>query len=79
MNQQLRQLLVQLGKSFGKTTRWLALCEEQHANCDGDQIRLAMQVLAEPPTDTVAGGYAQWAKLHGAKDRKGPPYRPTGY
>ncbi|MGH7223923.1 MAG: hypothetical protein ACRELF_11890 [Gemmataceae bacterium] len=75
----LEELLAELAKDFGKTTRWQALCKEQNASTDADQIRLAEQVLAEPPIGTVAGGYAQWAKLHGAKDRQAPPYKPTGF
>jgi hypothetical protein len=75
----LAQLLAELAEDFGKTTRWQALCQEQNATTDADKIRLAEQVLSEPPIGTVAGGYAQWAKLHGAKDREAPPYKPTGY
>lgn len=75
----LKQLLDELAKDFGKTTRWRALCKEQRATTDADQIRLAEQVLAEPSMGTVAAGHAQWAKLHGAQDRQAPPYKPTGY
>ena len=75
----LEQLLIELAKDFGKTTRWQTLCQEQNATTDDEKIRLAEQVLAEPPIGTVAGGYAQWAKLHGAKDRQAPPYKPTGF
>ncbi len=79
MNDRLRLLLIEISKRFGRTTRWKVLCQEQHATSDSDRIRVAEQVLAEPPSDTVAGGYAQWAKLHGAKDRQAPPYTPTGF
>jgi hypothetical protein len=79
MNQELRKLLKKLAEQFGKTTRWRVLCKEQNAITDVAKIRLAEQVLAEPSIGTVAGGYAQWAKLHGAKDRKAPPYKPTGF
>ncbi len=75
----LEQLLAELAMDFGKTTRWKALCNEQNATTKADQIRLAEQVLSEPPMGTVAGGYAQWAKLHGAKDQEAPPYKPTGF
>jgi len=75
----LKQLLAELAKDFGKTTRWRALCKEQNATTDADQIRLAEQVLAEPPLGTVAAGHAQWARLHGAQDRQAPPYKPTGF
>jgi hypothetical protein len=79
MSDRLKQLLLELSKRFGSTTRWKVLCKEQAAATEADRIRLAEQVLAEPPTDTVAGGYAQWAKLHGAKDQQAPPYKPTGF
>lgn len=75
----LDELKVQLRSDFGKTTRWRVLCKEQNATSDADQIRLAEQVLAEPPLGTVAAGHAQWARLHGAQDRQAPPYKPTGY
>jgi hypothetical protein len=78
-SRRLKQLLAELAKDLGKTTRWKALCQEQNAVTDADKIKLAEQVLSEPPTGTVAGGYAQWAKLHGAKDRQAPPYKPTGF
>lgn len=79
MKPRLKQLLVELAKSFGKTTRWKVLCKEQRANCDEARIRLAEQVLAELTLGTVAGGYAQWAKLRGATDQQTPPYKPTGF
>jgi hypothetical protein len=79
MNRCLKQLLVELAKDFGKTTRWKVLCKEQNVATDADKIRLAEQILAEPCTGTVAAGYAQWARLHGAKDRQAPPYKPTGF
>ncbi len=79
MNLRLRQLLAELAKDFGKTTRWKVLCQEQNATTDSEKIRLAEQALAEPRMGTVAGGYAQWAKLRGAKDRQAPPYKPTGF
>jgi hypothetical protein len=79
MNRRLKELLVELAKEFGKTSRWKVLCKDQNATTDEERIRLAEQVLAEPPIDTVAGGYAQWARLHGAKDQQGPPYKPTGF
>ncbi len=79
MSDRLRQLLAELAADFGKTTRWRALCQEQNATTEAEQIRLAEQVIAEPPMGTVAGGYAHWAKLRGAKDEPAPPYKPTGF
>jgi hypothetical protein len=79
MNDHLQKLLAMLSADFGKMTRWRALCAEQGATSDCEKIRLAEQVLAEPSISGVAGGYAQWAKLHGAKDRPAPPYKPTGF
>jgi hypothetical protein len=78
-NPRLTQLLAELRKDFGKTTRWRVLCNEQNATSEADQIRLAEQVLAEPPLGSVAAGHAQWARLHGAQDRQAPPYKPTGF
>jgi hypothetical protein len=79
MNERLQRLLAELAKAFGKTTRWQVLCQEQNATTEAEQIRLAEQVLAEPATDTVAAGHAQWARLRGVKDQPAPPYKPTGF
>lgn len=79
MNCRLKELLTELAKDFGKTTRWKVLCKEAHVSTDAERIKLAEQVLAEPPMGTVAVGYAQWAKLNGAKDEPAPPYKPTGF
>jgi hypothetical protein len=78
-SRRLKQLLAELAKDFGKTTRWRVLCKEQKATTDADKTRLAEQVLAEPSLGTVAAGHAQWARLHGAKDQQAPPYKPTGF
>lgn len=75
----LEKLIEQLACDFGKVTRWQVLCEEQNATTEDHQIELAEQVLSEWSTGTVAGGYAQWARLHGARDRAAPPYTPTGF
>lgn len=75
----LERLIEQLAQDFGKITRWQVLCKEQNATTEAHKVELAEQVLAEWSTGTVAGGYAQWAKLHGAKDRAAPPYKPTGF
>jgi hypothetical protein len=75
----LEELLTILDKDFGKITRWRALCQEQNAITEVEQIRLAEQVLAEPSMGTVGAGYSQWVKLQGAKDRQAPPYKPTGF
>ncbi len=79
MNRHLKQLLAELSKDFGKMTRWRALCEEQNATTEAERMNLAEQVLAEPSIGSVAGGYAQWAKLHGANDQPASPYKPTGF
>lgn len=55
------------------------LYKEQNATSEAHQIELAEQVLSEWSTGTVAGRYAQWARLHGARDRAAPPYTPTGF
>jgi hypothetical protein len=67
MNPRLQQLLVELGKHFGKTTRWRALCKETNAETDEDKIKLAQQVLGEWSTGTVAEFSSERAKLTGAK------------
>jgi hypothetical protein len=75
----LQQLLAELAKDFGKSTRWQLLCQEQNATSEADQIRLAEQVLAEPPLGGVAAAHSHWARLHGAKSKPAPPYNPTGF
>ena len=75
----LEKLLAELAKDFGKLTRWQLLCQEQSATTESEQIRLAEQVLSEPPLDSVAAGYSHWARLHGAKSKPAPPYNPTGF
>jgi hypothetical protein len=67
MNPRLKQLLVELGKHFGKTTRWRALCKERQATVDEEKIKLAEQVLGEWSTGTVAELASHRAKLGGAK------------
>jgi hypothetical protein len=75
----LDQFLTELRKDFGKFTRCQLLCEEQDASTEAAQISLAEQVLAEPPVGSVAAGHANWAKLHGARSKPAPPYKPTGF
>ncbi len=75
----LEKLLGELAKDFGKITRWELLCKEQNATTEADKIRLAEQVLAEPPLGSVAAGYSHWVQLQGAKSRPAPPYKPTGF
>lgn len=75
----LDELLAELAKDFGKTTRWRLLCQEEKATTDDDKIRLAERVLSEPPLGNVASGYSQWVRLHGAKSKPAPPYNPTGF
>lgn len=75
----LEQLLTELVKDFGKISRWQLLCEQQDATTEAEKIRLAEQVLAEPAVGSVAAGHANWARLHGAKSKSAPPYKPTGF
>ena len=79
MNKRLQGLKERLRNDFGKTTRWQVLCQEENATTDDHRIRLAERARAEPPIGTVAGGYAQWARLNGAKDQQASPYKPTGF
>jgi hypothetical protein len=67
MSPRLQQLLVELGKHFGKTTRWRALCKENKATTDDEKIKVAEQVLGEWSTGTVAELSSHRAKLGGAK------------
>lgn len=67
MKPKLKKLLAELGRHFGKTTRWRAVCKEQNATTDDERIAVAEQVLQEWSTGTVAELYSHNAKLHGAK------------
>jgi hypothetical protein len=67
MNTRLKHLEIELGKHFGKTTRWRALCKEQMVKTDAEKIKLAEQVLAEWSTGTVAEFSSHQAQLDGAK------------
>jgi hypothetical protein len=67
MNPRLTQLLGELGKQFGKTTRWRALCKERSSTTDEEKIELAEQVLQEWSTGTVAEFSSHQAKLAGVK------------
>jgi hypothetical protein len=67
MNARLQQLLFELGKHFGKTTRWKALCKERKVRTDDEKIKLAEQVLGEWTTGTVAELSSHRARLDGAK------------
>lgn len=67
MNQRLDDLLTELGKHFGKLTRWKALCQERDARTDEDKIRLAEEVLAAYSTGTVAEWYSYHLRLRGKK------------
>jgi hypothetical protein len=67
MNQRLDDLLTELGKHFGKLTRWKALGQERDASTDEDKIRLAEEVLAAYSTGTVAEWYRYHLRLQGRK------------
>lgn len=67
MNPRLEQLLVELGKHFGKTTRWKTLCKERNATTDEEKMKLAEQVLGEWSTGAVAELSSHRARLDGAK------------
>ena len=67
MNQTLDDLLTELGKHFGKLTRWRALCLERDVTTDEDKIRLAEEVLAAYSTGTVAEWYSYHLRLQGRK------------
>jgi hypothetical protein len=67
MNQRLDNLLAELAKVFGRTTKWRALCKQHNATTEADQIKLAEQVLGEPCTGTVTEGHAHALELDGVK------------
>ncbi len=67
MNERLDDLLTDLGKHFGKMTRWRALCRERDATTDEDKLRLAQEVLAAYSTGTVAEWHSYDLRLRGRK------------
>ena len=67
MNERLEDLLTELGKHFGKLTRWRALCQERGVTTDEDKIRLAEEVLAAYSTGTVAEWHSYHLRLQGRK------------
>ena len=70
MNERLEDLLTELGKHFGKTTRWKVLCLEQDAATEEHKIRLAEEVLAAHSTGTVAEWHSYQLRLQGVKSGK---------
>jgi hypothetical protein len=67
MNQTLDDLLNELGKHFGKLTRWKALCQEREITTDEKKIELAEEVLAAYSTGTVSEWYSYHLRLQGRK------------
>lgn len=67
MSYKLDDLLTELGKHFGKLTRWRALCQEQGVTTDEDKIRLAEEVLVAYSTGTVAEWQSYHLRLQGKK------------
>lgn len=67
MNDRLDDLLTELGKHFGKLTRWRALCQERGVTTDEHKILLAEEVLAAYSTGTVAEWQSYQLRLQGKK------------
>jgi hypothetical protein len=67
MNVRLEELLAELGKHFGKLTRWRALCQERDTTTDEGKIRLAEEVLSAYSTGTVAEWHSFHLRLQGKK------------
>ncbi len=63
----LDELKAELFKHFGKYTRWRALCQERDITTVEEQIRLAEEVLAAPPTGTNAEWLTYHLRLKGGK------------
>ena len=70
MNERLEDLLTELGKHFGKTTRWRVLCLEQDSATEERKIRLVEEVLAAYSTGTVAEWHSYQLRLQGVKTEK---------
>ncbi len=56
MSDRLKDLEAELGKVFGRYSKWKLRCQEQDATTTEEKIKLAEAVLAEPCTGTVAEG-----------------------
>jgi len=67
MSQQLDELRAELGKVFGRTTKWQALCKQHKVAKEAEWIKLAEQVLAEHCTGTVAEAHSHRLELQGVK------------
>ena len=67
MNERLDGLLTELGKHFGKLTRWKSLCQEREITTDEEKIGLAEEVLAAYSTGTVAEWHSYQLRLQGRK------------
>lgn len=66
MSQRLKELKAELVKVFGRLTKWELRCKEQGATTDADRIKVAVQVLAEPCTGTIAEAHTHRLGLEGA-------------
>lgn len=76
----LDELLTELGQVFGRRTKWRWRCKDESAAAEADLIRLAVDVLAEPCTGTVAEGHGYWLRLNGVKPIPCLyPYTATGF
>ena len=57
----------ELGKVFGRYTKWKLRCQEENATTTEEKIKLAEAVLAEPCTGTVAEARIYSLGLQGVK------------
>ncbi len=76
-NPRLEQLVAQL--NMAKLLHFQRLCEERKADTDVAQIKIADELLSWGSLDTVGASHSAWVRLKGAKPRKAPPYKPTGF
>lgn len=79
MSARLKELLLELAKHYGKTTRWRWLCKKNNATTDFHKIQIAEKVLTEASTGTVGEVLAYNLRLKGVQPRPAPPYKPTGF
>jgi hypothetical protein len=67
MSDRLKDLEAELGKVFGRYSKWKLRCQERHATTIEDKIKLAEAVLAEPCSGTVTEARSHALGLQGVK------------
>jgi hypothetical protein len=59
----LREYVEQLGKEFGRITKWQYYCKLNKATTEEEKIKFAIQVLEEPISGSVAESFSYWLKI----------------